>query len=495
MVIRTYIEKNNTIIKDSLANTGRNPIAEIWYGGDEALTSYTRHLLYFDIADLQERYNNGELGNLSQATHTLRMCNSSFFDGNLQAQKLLDGKQRTSSFDLMLFRVTGQTWDEGTGYDYKENNIVVENEDNITYVEAASNWYYATTLDPWSGTTTCVFNGLTGSTCDGVTGFTAVLTGGVYIDPTTAITITTQHFDKGNENIEMDMTVEVNSLITGGTDNYGYGVAFVRPLEEIIIVPAQYVGFFTRHTQTYYEPFLETTYDNPIMDDRKNFYRGKVNRLYLYSNVGSEPTNLDNNPSVKIYDEEGVLFSAITTGHTVQTTTGIYYAEIFVPITQEDGVLFSDVWGDISVNGISRPDVELDFEIKDDTEYYQIGSNESLPTPYAMSLSGVKRDEKIKRGEKRKIFVSARLPFTINESKVIDGLQYRLWVREGNAQVSVIDWQDVNRAFLKNYFILDTSWMIPNDYFIDIKLTSNMEVKTYTDQMKFQIVNQVDQLH
>ena len=68
-------------------------------------TDYTRHLLYFDIVDLQERYNNGELGNLSNVTHTLRMCNSSFFDQNLQAQKLLDGKQRTSSFDLMLFRI------------------------------------------------------------------------------------------------------------------------------------------------------------------------------------------------------------------------------------------------------------------------------------------------------------------------------------------------------------------------------------------------------
>ena len=30
---------------------------------------------------------------------------------------------------------------------------------------------------------------------------------------------------------------------------------------------------------------------------------------------------------------------------------------------------------------LSRPDVELDFEIKDDIEYYQIGDNESLPTP------------------------------------------------------------------------------------------------------------------
>jgi len=68
-------------------------------------------------------------------------------------------------------------------------------------------------------------------------------------------------------------------------------------------------------------------------------------------------------------------------------------------------------------------------------------------------------------------------------------------VREGNTQVNVIEWEDINRAYLKNYFVLDTSWMIPNEYHIDIKLTSNLQVKTLTDAIKFNIVNQVDQLH
>ena len=67
MVIRTYIEKNNTIIKNSLANTGNNPIAELWYGGEDITqTDYTRHLLYFGVEDLQDRYNKGELGDLIQ---------------------------------------------------------------------------------------------------------------------------------------------------------------------------------------------------------------------------------------------------------------------------------------------------------------------------------------------------------------------------------------------------------------------------------------------
>jgi hypothetical protein len=47
------------------------------------------------------------------------MTNSSFFDRDLQAQKLLDGKQRTSSFDLVLFRIN-KLWDEGCGYDYQQ---------------------------------------------------------------------------------------------------------------------------------------------------------------------------------------------------------------------------------------------------------------------------------------------------------------------------------------------------------------------------------------
>ena len=35
MVTRTYVDKNNTIIFGTQINTGRNPIAELYYGGKE----------------------------------------------------------------------------------------------------------------------------------------------------------------------------------------------------------------------------------------------------------------------------------------------------------------------------------------------------------------------------------------------------------------------------------------------------------------------------
>jgi hypothetical protein len=198
---------------------------------------------------------------------------------------------------------------------------------------------------------------------------------------------------------------------------------------------------------------------------------------------------------VIVSDGDGVPFSSFTSNDVVQQTKGVYYIELFVPVTSSDCTIFTDTWSNITINGINRPDVTLQFEIKDDTEYYNFGDSESLPIEYKVNLSGIRRDEKIKRGDKRKVFVNARIPYTINESSVIDGLQYRLWVAEGSTEVNVIDWTDVNRAFLKNYFILDTSWMIPNEYYIDIKLTSNQLVKTYRNTMKFSIANQVDYLH
>ena len=467
MLYRTYIDKDNTIIYNTLVNTGKNPIAELYYGGKDTQPDFTRHLFYFDVSDLQTKYNNGELGDLSNVTHTLRMTNSSFFDRDLQAQRVLENKVRTSSFNLILFRIE-EFWDEGCGYDYQQYEGI-QPYDNITFVESASNWLYSSGATQWNEP-------------------------GVYSGSPSAITVTYQHFDQGSENIEMDITNEVNALITGNT-NYGYGIAFEESLETLEVIPARYVGFFTRHTQTYYEPFVETVYDNPIRDDRKNFYRGKLNRLYFYTNLGGEPTNLDFNPSVIVKNGGGSVFSSYTSNDVVRQTKGVYYIELFVPITESDCTIFTDTWSDIEIDGIVRPDVTLQFEIKDDNEYYRFGDDESLPIEYGINLSGIRRDEKIKRGDYRKVFVNVREPYTINQTSVIDGLQYRVWIREGNTEVNVIDWMDVNRTYLKNYFVLDTAWMIPNEYYIDIKLTSNLLVKTYTNTMKFNIVNQVDYLH
>ena len=47
------------------------------------------------------------------------MVNTSFFDEGLLNDKLVNGSRRATSFKLNLFKATGVTWDEGTGYDRK----------------------------------------------------------------------------------------------------------------------------------------------------------------------------------------------------------------------------------------------------------------------------------------------------------------------------------------------------------------------------------------
>jgi hypothetical protein len=66
---------------------------------------------------------------------------------------------------------------------------------------------------------------------------------------------------------------------------------------------------------------------------------------------------------------------------------------------------------------------------------------------------------------------------------------YRVYVKEGQTEVQVQDWTQVNKTPNEYYFIFDTRDKIPNEYFIDIKVSVNGEISTYKRQIKFQIVN------
>ena len=48
MVIRTFFDKNNTLIKNSYLNTGRNPVTELFYGGEGKSNQFSRFLFHFD---------------------------------------------------------------------------------------------------------------------------------------------------------------------------------------------------------------------------------------------------------------------------------------------------------------------------------------------------------------------------------------------------------------------------------------------------------------
>ena len=463
MIIRTFFDKNNTIVSNLNVNTGLNPISEIFYGGPIGQKQYSRFLFHFDETRIKELYTGGTFTDLTKLTHTLRLTNTGAFDTSLLNGSYA-GKDKATSFDLVLFKIN-QDWDNGVGYDF-EIPILVSGEG--AFSNGASSWVEAQTGVAWS-------NG-----------------NGVYSGSVSAITVSSQHFDKGNENIEMDITNFVNGLLTGDT-NYGLGLAYTSPYELMNTTAPQYVGFFTNNTQTFYEPYVESIYSNHITDDRNNFFLDKANKLYLYVNIVGTPTNLDANPSVNIYDNDGILLSAYTSSAVTHVTLGVYSIDIKVPTSGSNiETMYNDTWTGVTLNGVSRPNIELSFVVKDSMGYYNIGDNNMLPKKVVVSVGGIQNKEKIKHGDIRKVIVSARIPYTIEQTTSIDSLEYRLYVKEGTRELTVIDFQPIEMANNYYYFLLDTASLITNTYYLDIKAISNQEVTTTKNAIEFEIVNQVE---
>jgi hypothetical protein len=207
----------------------------------------------------------------------------------------------------------------------------------------------------------------------------------------------------------------------------------------------------------------------------------KLSSIYLGKFL-SEIIGLLLNPK-KPLTSSGNIFSSITA---TQKTIGAYYVSLYIPETYPyDSVLFNDVWTNLSINGIGKPNASLEFEVKCD-EYYSIGTAEYLPKEYGLSFNGLKRDEVVRKGERRKVVVSVREPYVYEVPVLTEFVQYKIYVKEGPLnEILVQDWTDVNRSANMNYFVLDSSWLLPNKYYLDIRVSSNQEIREYKEITQF----------
>jgi hypothetical protein len=480
----SYFNRNNTIVYNSYVNTGRNPVVQLYYGdgGLSTPVGYSRFIFDLDLSLLKEKLSTGiistECGN--NMKHILKMTNTSYFSKDLLNTSMPDGSLRATSFDLILFRIPPknydvnqpQYWDEGVGYDYY--NIPEQLGYNKEYSVRPSNWFQTTTLDNW-----------------GQPGIYDNTNGGTF--PFSALTIVDlQHFEFGNENIEFDMTQEINNLLIGGIVNpVGWGIAYLPGVENLTGTTGSYsVGFFTRHTQTFYEPYLETTYDDLILDNRNSFSLGKVNKLYLYIYEDGDFKNLDYAPKVTISDSSGIPIVGLINLQSCLRTKGVYEITIPALIGYKTPCMFTDTWSDIKLNGFSLPNQINEFTIYPIKKSIQIGTNTNDPSQYGFNYYGIKQNEKIINSDIRKVGVIIKEAYTTNKQLPnIDG-KYRIYVREGQTEVAVQDWTELNRTPNEYYFIFDTRDKIPNEYYIDIQVTTSGQVNTYKRQIKFQIVNE-----
>lgn len=521
---RSYFKRNNTLLLNECTNTGRNPITELYFGSNRqhiAPTGYSRFIFDLDLDLLKEKMDDTTIstGCTSGLTHTLRMTNTSAFDLETLNAEWSNGKRRATSFDLFLFRipqiaictVSGGTipeppdpcdplppipddeitceydqgpsiWDEGVGYDHLRSSrstnslngvyFPVQEPHDRSWSQRPSNWLRRTTTNRWSEP------GIYNNKDEGVINFSGL----TIIDQ--------QHFEFGNEDIEFDMTDEINSILDGSlTGVTGWGIAFL-PEYELMETSENYsVGFFTRHTNTFYEPFLETEYDDHVWDDRNLFITHKENKLYLYSYANGNFNNLDHEPTFEVLDTNGNPISGLTGMTTCLLTKGIYGVTLPPMTGITTPCMYTTKWTGIAMNGIPLPGIEEDLIVRPYGDYFNIGIESKEPPVMGFDIYGIKQDEKILNTDVRKIGVIIKKAYTTNILLNNVEAQYRIYVREGQTEVQVQGWTPINRTPNEYYFMFDTRDKIPNEYHVDIMVSVSGEKAVYKRTIKFQIVN------
>ena len=496
-ILKSYVDKNNTIQSNSYVNTGRNPIIELNFGASDFIVpnyGYSRLLFNLDLELLRENIASGVIstGCTTGMTHVLQMTNTSSFDNELLNTFMSNERRRATSFDLILFRIpkisgtTGnpQYWDEGVGFDYTDSNIN-QNSSNggstpITYVDSRaystrpSNWYQTTTISGWSQ------SGVYNNKNEGTVNFSGLTI------------VARQHFELGNENINMDMTNEINGVLNGTiTGVTGWGVAYLPQIENITGLTDSYsVAFFSRHTQTFYQPFLQTTYDDLVKDNRNLFLKSQENKLYLYVYQNGDYVNLDSDPVVRIEDRNGDAVAGMATLSTCLRTRGIY--EVIVPngfSGSPTPCQYYDIWSGLTINGQPLPNVTNQFTLQQYSAGIHIGSMSKEPDIYGFDFYGILQDEKILNSDIRKVGVTIKKAYTGQVLLQDISAFYRVYVREGTTEVLVQDWTPINKTPNEYYFIFDMRDKIPNQYYVDIQVNTSGEKDTYKRQLTFNIIN------
>jgi hypothetical protein len=452
---RSYFEKNNTILKDSQVNTAKNPTTEIFYG-----SGFSKFIFKVDLTDIKSKIDNGDYVITSGTTHKLKLTNTIFGDETFLGAKRGTGRERSTSFDLILFKLD-EFWDEGVGFDYQDSEYDFT-AGNKTFDERPSNWFNRTTLNTWT-------------------------IPGIY--STNPDIIQTIHFDNGDENIDVDVTNYVNSIILSGETNYGLGLAFSVSYQDLIPDIDQSVAFFTKYTQTFYEPFIESYFEDTIEDNRYEFVEKINQNLYLYVTKGGNFYDLDNNPTVDIYDATNTQIGGLLDLQTTKIRKGVYKVTFNIDgITCDGKKFFKDVWKNLNIDGVSISNVTQQFIPKPYSEYYSIGTNSTEAKRYKIQFFGIKQNEKIKRGELRKITVYFR-SLERQGNELFDDVYYRIFIREGKTEVNVHDWTKLDKTN-ENSFVLDTSIYIPREYFIEIKAKLYNEEVFYDNIIKYEIVSE-----
>lgn len=456
MVRKIYISKCNSIIKDSDDNFGLNPTLMLSEGAVQS-----RGLVQFDTDKIEAIKGEGEFG-YSDIKYTFKMYNCGSIDKKRFGALLgctIDGADqvRATGMTVVAFRIP-KVWDRGIGFD---NSTDVWYRGDACVSTQGSNWKQASNGVPWDS--------------EGIIDDNVLLQEyDKYQNGEESIVVAVQHLDSGSEDLELDVTDYINKILGGFIPNRGLCISFL-PLDytgkKIL-----YTGFFTDKTRTFYEPFIEMKSDYCINDSRNNFILGRTNRLYLYF-YGDTP----HEGFMPVCTIDGTSYPV------VRASEKVYYANVKLGVDDyEDEQGLIDVWSNITFDGENFETYENYFFVKRVPLYG--GKAIVDKSQEFFTISGIKDDEKMLRGDERIVYVTLKTPYTGVEKQPSEKMSYNLYVEDAYRNVKVIDGDGINITPDSNYFTIYTEDLLPQEYHLDIKIGN----RTYKDQLTFRIADKIN---
>ena len=500
MVTRTFLSNCTTIFEDSEDNFGLNPVIML----NKGLTN-SRALVYFDVDKISQIAKDN-------TRHILTMYNCGSLDKERISKRIgsedINGeKVRATSFTLVAFRVP-TSWDRGCGFDHSNDKWFIG--DSAVSTQGC-NWYQAEDGKKWlyggiypeknpakinrtkkkESKNDYYIDGDKTYYIESIETLAIVTYGSLsisieqeyekYLNGKDSIIVADQHFSTGTEDLHLDLTDYVNGILSGKYRNNGLCLMFA-PSDSINDVSmTRYVGFFSDKTNTFYEPILESRNNDTIEDNRNTFTLGVTNKLYLYANSVNGGMKFDELPVCTINGESYPV---------TEYADGVYYATVNLNNVEPDTILV-DEWSNLILNGTPIESVEQEFVVHNNLNFGAYVPSVKNNSNEYVTVSGIKNDEKISQDDERVVEVMVRKPYTGLEIHTNKPMFYRLYVKDAYREVDVIDWDNINILPDTNYFTIDASGLLPQEYHVDIKLGP----KIIKDKLRFKIVNNITSKH
>lgn len=452
---RTYLNKQATLISGNYTNNSKNPVFEIIRSKDQ----YSRYIFSIDITGLREKINQIGYTSGSVETHIVNFYNCIRYRDDLIGKISVDGYYRDNNIDLQLFSFE-EEFSNGIGYDYIYNTGTTF---TISSTHNVPNWYYRDKINTWTEP-------------------------GIYSGTSSNI-IGLYNITEGSENISFDVTNKIQDTLFNTTGNtVNFGISYTSDYEQVLTGDTSYItSFFSKTTNSFYEPYLETKVNDLITDNRNSFFLDENNELYLYLSKEIDSVN-----SVTIINYEDEIHQVITGSSITKINNKIYKIDLLINSSEyPDMVNFEDIW-DITVNGINKTITQEFTLLTNNISLQQEDAYEN--SDYYFTVSGILENEKISQSNKnRTIQIKTKTLYnaSIENETPIDFIEYRLYVLQGNNEVEIIPYSNVNKTFYNNYFIIDIESLIPQVYYLDLRLNRNGIILPYNKKVKFEIVSEI----